>query len=498
MLDPRLSQAGGVRCAANSHCIHLLWLAHRRDLTQKALPMIRALTTVLTILLATAAPAETHVPQSQVEISLGFAPLVKQAAPAVVNIYARRIVEQRRNPFMDDPFFEQFFRDFGKPQPRVQNSLGSGVILSQGGIVVSNYHVVGMASDIRVVTSDRHEYSARVLLSDQASDLEILQLEEVPDLPYLSLRNSDQVEVGELVLAIGNPFGVGQTVSSGIVSGLARVGAFTGSARGYFIQTDAAINPGNSGGALIDVNGQLIGINTSIFSRSGGSNGIGFAIPANLVAEFLAQAQAGNTQFERPWAGMSGQPVNADLVQSLNLATPEGIIISDLHPISPFVAAGFQVGDVITHVDGLVVNSPAEMVFRMSVAGIGGLARITRSRAGQVDDIDVHMIIAPDDPPSQPRTLNDETVLPGLTVVRANPAMIVRYGLALNSTGILVADPGDIGARIGLNRADVLVKIDGNDITETKDVQVFLTDTGRKVRIDLLRQGQPVRLQFRR
>lgn len=460
--------------------------------------MIRALITVLTILLATTAVAETRIPQSQSEISLGFAPLVKQAAPAVVNIYVRLVVEQRRNSFMDDPFFEQFFRELRPPQPRVQNSLGSGVILSAGGIVVTNYHVVGMATEIRVVTSDRREYSARVVLSDKASDLAILQLDEVADLPFLSLRNSDQVEVGELVLAIGNPFGVGQTVSSGIVSGLARVGAITGSARGYFIQTDAAINPGNSGGALIDVNGRLIGINTSILSRSGGSNGIGFAIPANLVAEFLAQAQAGNERFERPWVGMAGQPVDSDLAQSLNLAIPEGIIISDLHPISPFVAAGFQVGDVITHVDGQVVNSPAEMVFRMSVAGIGRQARITRSRAGQLDDVNVHMIIAPDDPPSQPGTLGEDSVLPGLSVVRANPAMIVRYGLALNSRGILVADPGKLGVRVGLKRADVLVKINGEDVHETKDVQVLLTGPGRIIRIDLMRQGQPVKLRFRR
>jgi Do/DeqQ family serine protease len=459
--------------------------------------MIRALVTVLILVCAAAASAETKIPSSQTEISLGFAPLVKQAAPAVVNIYARRVVEQRSNPFMDDPFFKQFFREFAKPGPRVQNSLGSGVILTADGIVVSNYHVVGMATDIRVVTSDRREYSARVLLSDQASDLAILQLDDVQDLPYLSLRNSDQVEVGELVLAIGNPFGVGQTVSSGIVSGLARVGAATGSARGYFIQTDAPINPGNSGGALIDINGQLIGINTSILSSSGGSNGIGFAIPANLVAEFLAQAQAGNDRFARPWAGMSGQPVDSDLAQSLNLATPEGIIISDLHSISPFAVADFQVGDVITHVDGQVVNSPAEMVFRMSVAGIGGQAKITRSRAGKVVDIDVHMIAAPDEPASEPLILGDDTILPGLAVARANPAMIARYGLALNVGGILVTDPGRLGTRIGLAGADVLVSINGQDVKNTKDVQRLLTDTARKVRIDLLRNGQHVTLQFR-
>ncbi len=160
---------------------------------------------------------------------------------------------------------------------------GSGVILSEDGIVVSNFHVVGHATDIRVQLKDRREYSARVLLADEESDLAILQIEDADAMPYLYLRDSDTVEVGELVLAIGNPFGVGQTVTSGIISGLARSGTATGNARGYFLQTDAPINPGNSGGALIDVNGDLVGVNTSILTRSGGSNGIGFAIPSALV-----------------------------------------------------------------------------------------------------------------------------------------------------------------------------------------------------------------------
>ena len=231
-------------------------------------------------LLSGPALSETRVPESRAEISLSFAPLVREAAPAVVNIYARRVVETRRSPFAEDPFFGEFFREFGQRQPRVQNSLGSGVILSDDGIVVSNYHVIGQATDISVVLNDRREYSASVLLADEQSDLAILQLDGASDMPHLPLRDSDTVEVGELTLAIGNPFGVGQTVSSGIVSGLARSGVATGNMRGYFIQTDAPINPGNSGGALIDTRGRLIGINTSILTRSGGSNGIGFAIPA--------------------------------------------------------------------------------------------------------------------------------------------------------------------------------------------------------------------------
>lgn len=460
--------------------------------------MLRALSVVFFLLLPFAGVAETRVPQSQAEISMGFAPLVKKSAPAVVNIYAKIVTQApQRSPFMSDPFFDDFFRSLTRPKPRVENSLGSGVILSANGIVVSNYHVVGMATDIRVVTSDRREYSARVVLGDRASDLAILQLEDAADLPFLNLRDSDQVEVGELVLAIGNPFGVGQTVSSGIVSGLARTGMGAGDGLGYYLQTDAPINPGNSGGALVDVNGDLIGINTRILSRSGGSNGIGFAIPANLVRQFVTQAQDGAEQFERPWAGMTGQPVDADLAGSLGLDVPEGMVISDLHEVSPFVDAGFRVGDVIKHVDGEVVNSPSEMVFRMTVAGLGGTSLIRRVRGGEEEEVAVSLIAAPDVPAADPIEMDRRSLLPGLTVVRINPAVTVRMQLPLSARGVVVVDPGRNGARIGLKPGDILQKIDGQAIQETEDVPAALDDAGRRVQILLERRGQRINLRFR-
>lgn len=459
--------------------------------------MFRSLILTISVMFCLPAYADTRVPQSQADIAIGFAPLVKQAAPAVVNIYARRVVQAQRTPFMNDPFFEGLFRGFGTPQPRVQNSLGSGVILSADGIVVSNYHVVGMATEINVVLSDRREYSARVLLGDEQSDLAILQLDEAEDLPFLNPRNSDQVEVGELVLAIGNPFGIGQTVTSGIVSGLARSGAATGQARGYFLQTDAAINPGNSGGALVDVNGALIGINTSIISRSGGSNGIGFAIPANLVTEFVQQARQGMDRFERPWAGMSGQPVNSDLAESLGLAVPDGIVISDLHPVSPFARGGLGVGDVITHVDGQPVNSPQEMIFRMTVAGIGGTATVTWMQDAVQNESQIEMIVAPDDPPAEEIKLGEGTVLPELAVARANPAVIARYGLTLATDGVIVTDPGQLGARVGMQTGDVIEMINEQAMARSADVVTALTRPGRSVQMDLLRRGQRLSLRFR-
>ena len=436
------------------------------------------------------------VPTSSAQISLSFAPLVKEASPAVVNIYARRIVQSRRSPFDGDPFFGGLFRDFGTPRPRVQNSLGSGVIVSPDGFVVSNYHVVGQAEDIRVVLNDRREYQARVLIGDEDSDLAILKI-DADDMPFLDLRDSDTVEVGELVLAIGNPFGVGQTVSSGIVSGLARSGTATGSARGYFIQTDAPINPGNSGGALIDIAGQLIGINTSILTRSGGSNGIGFAIPAALVAQFLEQARNGKTAFDRPWAGATGQPVDADLFDGLGLLRPEGVVLTALHRASPLAQAGMAVGDVVVDVAGQPVNTPAEMVFRMSVQGLGETVAMTYLRNGETVTTDVFLIAAPDDPPRDAVTLKESDILTELQVARINPAVIAELGLPMNVDGVVVMQPGPLGRRIGLQTGDLIRGIDRIRIEHPSDVGPALRRAAPNVSIQAERDGQRLLLRFR-
>lgn len=459
--------------------------------------MVRFLLPLLVLLLSAPAWAETRVPQNQMEIQLGFAPLVKQAAPAVVNIYAKRVVQTRQSPFADDPFFRNFFNDFGKVQPKVQNSLGSGVILSADGYVVSNYHVVGGATDIRVVLNDRREFAADVVLSDEDSDLAILKLREAPDMPFLDLRNSDSVEVGELVLAIGNPFGIGQTVSSGIVSGLARSGIATGSARGYFLQTDAAINPGNSGGALIDVNGQLIGVNTSILTRSGGSNGVGFAIPANLVAQFVSQARGGQRQFQRPWAGMIGQSLDTDIAENLGFDRPGGVLISALHGASPFRKAGVRAGDVILEVNGQPVNTPAEMLFHMSVAGLGTELGFVLFRDGEALGGTLELIAAPEEPSRATLELPRSTALPGLVVSQVNPAVIAQYGLSLAAEGVVVETPGPYAAQVGLQPGDILLGVNGAEIREPEDVSKALSRKMRVLNMDVLRGGKRVVLRIR-
>ena len=448
-------------------------------------------------LLATPLSAQ-EVPQSNAQMQLSFVPLVKEAAPAVVNIYAKIMTAPRRTPLQSDPFFERFFRDPLAEKPRVQNSLGSGVILSADGIVVSNYHVVGMATDIRVVLNDRREFSARVLLGDADADLAILKIDAPDALPFLSLRESETVEVGELALAIGNPFGVGQTVSSGIVSGLARSGAGGGNiGRGYFIQTDAPINPGNSGGALIDMAGRLIGINTSILTRSGGSNGIGFAIPSDLVETFVDQARAGATGFGRPWAGISGQPVDADMAGPLGLDRPGGIIVSGLHPASPFLDAGLAVGDVITAVDGQPVNTPNEMVYRMSVVGIGNAALVTRLRDGRAAQVSVDLFAAPDMPPRDEMVLPDRSVLPGLTLARVNPAVISEMNLPLEAQGIVVADAGPFGARVGLRRGDVILSVNRIEVAHPDELAMLFAGQVRRFQMLVLRGDRRIFLRFR-
>ncbi len=459
--------------------------------------MIRAILTILTMSIASLGGAQTKVPQSQSEISLGFAPLVKQAAPAVVNIYAKRVVSVRSSPFQGDPFFQNLFRDFGEPRPQVQNSLGSGVILSSDGIVVSNFHVVGHSTDIQVHLNDRREYSAKVLLADQGSDLAILQLEGAENMPFLPLRESDTVEVGELVLAIGNPFGVGQTVSSGIVSGLARSGIATGNGRGLFLQTDAPINPGNSGGALIDINGALIGVNTSILTRSGGSNGIGFAIPSSLVAQFVRQARAGNDRFYRPWAGMFGQPVDSDLAETLDLGRPNGVLVSDLHTDSPFRAAGFQSGDVILEVNGMPVNTPAEMVFRISVAGIGSVAEVTGMMRGALATVPVNLIAAPESPARKTLELGRKSGIPGLVISNINPAVAEQFSLSSDAKGVLIERPGEVGTRLGLASGDILRTVQGTDVTTTKEAKAAFHKLRGRVSMIVQRGDQRIIMRFR-
>jgi Do/DeqQ family serine protease len=443
--------------------------------------------------------SEARAPQDAAEITLSFAPVVRETAPAVVNIYASRVVAERVGPFANDPFFREFFGDPGQTVPRVQNSLGSGVILSPDGIVVSNFHVVGESTEIRVVLNDRREYSAEVILADEASDLAVLRLDGARDLPALDFRDSDTLEVGDLVLAIGNPFGIGQTVSSGIVSGLARSSAAVFDGRGYFIQTDAAINPGNSGGALVDMAGRLVGINTAILTRTGGSMGVGFAIPSNLVAQVVAQAEAGSRRFVRPWAGIGAQAVDAALSAALGAAPPQGIVLTELHPESPFRAAGLRAGDMILEIAGAEVNTPQEMLFRLSSIGVGKKAEVLvrRSGSGALDRVQTALSPPPESPPRAPVQIRANVALRGLSAETINPAVIADYGLPLSASGVLVTAVTDLAARIGLRAGDILTRVNGNPVADTSALERAAGENTRNWALEYIRDGRQASLRFR-
>ena len=363
--------------------------------------MSRLAAALLAASLAAIAPVRAQearvAPESAEQIRLSFAPVVRKASPAVVNVFTRKLVERRASPFAGDPFFDQFFRGFGgAPRRRLESSLGSGVILRPEGIVVTNAHVIENATEIRVVLSDRREFDAAPLLFDPPSDLAVLRLEGASDLPSLAVRDSDDLEVGDLVLAIGNPFGVGQTVTSGIVSATARIGRRgPNGVGGYFVQTDAAINPGNSGGALVGMDGRLVGVNTAILSRGGGSVGIGFAIPSDLVARAVETALSGGDRLERPWAGVRGQPVDAALAEALGLERPAGVIIAQMDRRSPLAAAGVRPGDVVTALEGEPVDTPEEFAFRLAALGVGGEAEIEYLRDGRANRARIPLIPRP-------------------------------------------------------------------------------------------------------
>ena len=417
---------------------------------------------------AEAAPA-LLAPTSDQQIRLTFAPLVADAAPAVVNIFTHRTVQARAtSPLFNDPMFRRFFGPgMGPPggqHQQQQNALGSGVILRADGLVVTNHHVIDGAEEITVVLADRSEHPADVIADDAHTDLAFLQLRNVDTpLPTLGLADSDAVQVGDLVLAIGNPFGVGQTITMGIVSAQARSAGGI-SDYSFFIQTDAAINPGNSGGALIDVDGRLVGINTAIYSRSGGSMGIGFAIPSNMVAAALNGVESGAPGL-RPWLGADGQSVDAAMAEALGLGRPVGVVISQVTQGGPAARAGIEPGDVVLAIDGHEVDDAQGLRYRIATLELGTTAPVELWRDGALATVTISVEPPVEDPPRQETVLSGRSPLTGLTVVNLSPAVIAEYGYSGPLThGVMAAEiaAGSPAARrLGVQPGDVVLSVNG-------------------------------------
>ena len=436
-------------------------------------------------------PEPTRVPASAAETRLSFSPIVRRVAPAVVNVYSKRVVRAQIDPFWS------FFAG-GTPRSRTEQSLGSGSIVRSDGVILTNHHNIEGAQEIRVVTSDRREWPATVLLDDPRADLAVLKIDPKGErLPTIPIDAEGSPQVGDLVLAIGDPFGVGQTVTNGIVSALARSDVGIND-YAFFIQTDAAINPGNSGGPLVDMNGDLIGVNTAIVSSSGASAGVGFAIPAVMAKQVVQTAMTGGHSVVRPWLGARTQTLTDEMAHSFGLSAPVGVVVTQVWPGGPADRAGLRTGDVIEAVDGAPVDSEGSLTYRIATRRPGESVQLTVRRGAA--SLAPRLTIDP--PPAVPaedeRTLTGQNPLSGATVVNLSPASAIANGVdPFSAHGVLVtAVASGPAGMIGIRSGDVILQVNGQAVTTTAGLQTLLSTPARGWTLSIQRGDQVINARF--
>ena len=456
--------------------------------------MIRpSLVLVLLLVLPVAAPAADSraVPASAQQVLLSYAPVVRKAAPAVVNVYTRAASDVGASAAVRrDPAYRRFF---APGEDRLGHSLGSGVIVDPGGTIVTNQHVVQDAGSIVIVLSDRREFDAELVRGDDRTDLAVLKINTGGEaLPFLALKDSDDLEVGDIVLAIGNPFGVGQTVTSGIVSALGRSVDGINDYRS-FIQTDAAINPGNSGGALVSLDGRLAGINTALYSEGGGSVGIGFAIPSDLVRSVLTPSESAGHRIVRPWLGATGRTVTAGAARKLGLSHPSGMLIEDIVPVGPAAEAGIQPGDVILSIDHKPVADEDGLRYRFATLPVGATAKLGIWRAGEALDLDIRLLAPPETPPRKVTQIRASGPFLGVTIANLSPALADELHTD-DVTGVIVLDVPRGGAHLRLLVGDELLDLNGQPIAEVGQLQALLQHVTAPWRATIRRDGRTLHL----
>ncbi|HEY5071445.1 MAG TPA: Do family serine endopeptidase [Caulobacteraceae bacterium] len=437
-------------------------------------------------------PAPRRVPPDAAAMKLSFAPVVRRAAPAVVNVFSKRVVRQQV-----DPFWGIFAG--GMAREGVEQSLGSGAIVRSDGVILTNHHNIEGAQEIRVVTADRREWPARVLLDDARADLAVLKIDTAGEaLPTIAIDDRDSPQVGDLVLAIGDPFGVGQTVTNGIVSALARsdVGI---SDYSFFIQTDAAINPGNSGGPLVDMNGDLIGVNTAIVSGSGTSSGVGFAIPAAMAKQVVAAALGGGHAVVRPWLGAKTQGLTGEMAKSLGLAAPQGVVVTDIWPGGPAARAGLAQGDVIVTVDGQGVDDDVGLNYRVATRKAGDSLELgVRRNGGSLRTLAVSIAAPPAVPAPDPRAITGRNPLSGASVANLSPASAYQFGVdPFAGRGVVVTKvDGGFAQRVGIQAGDFIRAVNGRQIATTAQLAAALAAGGGSWSLSIQRAGRLITAQF--
>src|SRR5215208_4626462 len=442
---------------------------------------------------------ERRVPASLNEVRLSYAPIVQRVAAAVVNVYAGRQVANR-NPLLEDPIFRRFFGMPGMPGApggQMQQSLGSGVLVDAGGLVVTNNHVIEGATEVKVSLADKREFEAEIVLKDSRSDLAVLRLKTQSErFPAIDFADSDALQVGDLVLAIGNPFAVGQTVTHGIVSAVARTQIGITDYQ-FFIQTDAAINPGNSGGALVDMAGKLVGINTAIFSRSGGSQGIGFAIPANMVRVVVASARNGGSAVKRPWLGARLQAVTPEIAESLGRKVPTGALVANVVANSPAARAGLKPSDLIVAVEGQPIDDPSAFDYRFATRPLGGAAQVDVVRAGKTVKLTVPLETVPDTGRNE-IVLTGRSPFQGAKIANISPALADELHLDADTAGVVITDLADgaTAASVGFQKGDIIKSVNSEKIAKTADLEKATREQVRLWRITLVRGGRQINATF--
>jgi serine protease Do len=414
---------------------------------------------------------------------LSYADVVNSVAPAVVTIHSQKVVRAPRQfPFFEDPFFRDLFGDRDgqqqAPRQQIQRGLGSGVIITKDGYLLTNHHVIDGAEEIRVEMADNRGYNAKVIGDDPRSDLAVLKING-NDLPMLTLGDSDKVRVGDVALAVGNPLGIGQTVTAGIISAKGRSTGLSDGSFESFLQTDAPINQGNSGGALVSTAGELVGINSQIVSPTGGNIGIGFAIPANM-ARSVAEQLIKNGNVRRGHLGVGVQTVTSDIAANLGLREVSGVIVSTIEQGSPAERAGLKQGDVITVINGVKIENDNSLRNLVASAGPGAEVTITILRDGREQQLRAKLDELANRPPARPAEPGggqsyEERL--GWAVTPLTPELATQLGLGRNAHGVVVknVDPAGAAAEAGLQPGDVIEQVNRQAVRSEGDLKSALS-----------------------
>lgn len=424
--------------------------------------------------------AVPNVPKQIVETSRAFSEIASAVSPAVVNISSTKIVKRDANPLFDDQFFDLFnpFREFRAPKKWKEQSLGSGVIVSADGYIITNNHVIEQAQEIRITLFDKRSFKARIIGADPKTDIAVIKV-DAKELPTVQWGDSDKLQVGEFVLAIGNPFGLSHTVTMGIISAVGRANVGIADYED-FIQTDAAINPGNSGGPLVNIRGELIGINTAIFSRSGGYQGIGFAVPSNMVRMVMGQLEQ-KGKVTRGWLGVTIQELTPELSQKFGLKQSKGALVGDIAKGSPAEKSGLKRGDIITEYDGRKVKDVGNLRNMVAQSKVGTEVPVMILRGDKEYSVKVLIAELPRDlaESSQGSTADEQTFegLVGLNVMDLTREVARQLGLNKEEKGVVVirVEPGSAAEEAGVRKGDVIQEVNRKKVERLDDYNKIIS-----------------------